>query len=147
MGIERFIGVGNNRVWWVYAKMSEYDPASLNEAAENVDVDESLTAEITEVRQDIAHNIFGDNVQSEPDKEMLVVTAETEMGDKMQEVESVFSLPESEKSWLNPLFKLARFRSKYGQVPEEGMTVGVTANDNGFLDIDIPERANIGADS
>ena len=125
--------------------MTEYDPDVLDASAEESEVDGSLTAEITEISQDVAHNIFGENTQSAPDKEMLVVHAETDMGnDEPQEIESVFSLPQSEKSWMNPTFKLARFRAKYGQVPREGMTVEVTTNESGFLDIDIPSRANIG---
>jgi len=122
--------------------MVDYDPTALNESAESAEAEGEMTAEITEIEQDVAHNIFGEAVESDPDKEMLVVTAETEISGEMQEVESVFSLPESEQSWLNPLFKLARFRAKYGSVPTEGMEIELTTNENGFLDVDIPDRFN-----
>ena len=125
--------------------MAEYNPDALDESATKAEVSGQMTAEITEIQQDVAHNIFGDNVQSDPDKEMLVVTAETEISGEMQEVESVFSLPESDQSWLNPLFKLARFRAKYGEVPREGMQVEITTNENGFLDVDIPARVDVGS--
>lgn len=124
--------------------MAEYDPDALNEDAESAEVDGSMTAEIVDIETDVAHNIFGENTQSEPDKEMLIVTAETEVSGETQEVETVYSLPESDQSWLNPTFALARFRAKYGTVPEEELEVEVTANDKGFLDIDIPDTANLG---
>lgn len=124
----------------------DYDPDALNESASDAEVQGSMDGEITDITQDVAHNIFGDNVESDPDKEMLVVTAKTEISGESQEVESVFSLPESDQSWLNPLFKLARFRAKYGVVPEEGMDVQITTNENGFLDISIPDRVDVGED-
>ena len=120
--------------------MADYNPDALDESAQDVEVDGQLEATITDIRQDVAHNIFGENTQSAPDKEMLVVTAETDINGETQEVESVFSLPESEQSWLNPMFKLARFRAKYGQVPREDMEVEVTTNASGFLDISLPEK-------
>lgn len=119
-----------------YQPMSEYDPDALDESAEEADIGGSIEAEITDVSQDVAHNIFGEDTESDPDKEMLVVTAETDELD--DPVEAVFSLPQSEQSWLNPRFGLKRFKAKYDQVPREGMTVSLAPNDNGFLDIDIP---------
>lgn len=126
--------------------MADYNPDALDASAQEAEVDGSMTAEIVDIETTDAHSIFGENTQSEPDKEMLVVTAEADMGDETQEVESVFSLPESDQSWLNPLFKLARFRAKYGEVPRDGMTVEVTTNENGFLDIDMPSRVDLGED-
>lgn len=119
--------------------MAEYDPDSLNESAEESEISGHIEAEITDVEVKSAVEIFGEDTKSEPDKEMLEVTAES---DQLNDpVESVYATPESDQSWLNPRFKLERFRSKYGGVPEEGMTVFVEPNDSGFMDISIPSVA------
>ena len=120
--------------------MTDYDPSELEKEAENADSKEFYDATITNTRVDVAHNIFGDATQSEPDKEMLVVESEAEVGDEIQTIESVFSLPESKKAWLNPTFKLGRFRAKYGGLPDENIEVQVGYDENGFLEIVIPDR-------
>ena len=126
--------------------MADYDPNALNEQAESVDTSQTIEAEITEINQDVAYNIFGEDTQSEPDKEMIIVISEYEMDGETNEVETIFALPTSKKSWLNPRFGLARFKSRYGQAPEVGMSVELKPDENGFLDISMPDRAVIDAD-
>jgi hypothetical protein len=114
--------------------MSDYNPEELNTQAEEVRTgDFDQTAEITGIEKEIAEEIFGEDIRGDPTKEMLVVTAETDSG---TDVEEIFSTPSGPMSWRNPNFKLGNFQEEYGQVPEEGMTVRITVDSDGFLAID-----------
>ena len=123
-----------------------YDPDALDESAEAAEISGEITGEIVSIDTDTAYNIFGEKTQSEPDKEMMVVTVDPHPEELDNEVEVTYSLPrEDGSSWLNPTFGLARFRAKYGGVPREGMDVELTTNANGFLDIAIPSTVDVGS--
>lgn len=114
--------------------MSEYDPEALNEAEEEAEQPDE-TAEITDVQQTTAGEVYGDDVgfDYDPTREMVIVTAETDDGD---EIDETFALPESDKSWYNPNFKLGKFKEYYDTVPKEGLLVETTVDeDSGFLEL------------
>lgn len=111
-----------------------YDPDELESQAEEVSSgDFDQTATIDSIETDVAESVFGDDVQGDPTQEMLIVTCDSDAGTEIQEI---FSTPKGPLSWRNPNFKLGQFREKYGQVPEEGMEVEITVDENGFLAID-----------
>lgn len=114
--------------------MSGYDPEKLNESEENAEMPDG-GAEITEIQETVASEVYGDvDFEYDPTRDMIKVTAETEDGD---EIEDTFALPESEKSWFNPNFKLGQFKEQYGTVPETGMAVETSVDEeSGFLQID-----------
>lgn len=115
--------------------MTGYDPESLNEAEEEAEPPEG-TAEITDIQETVASEVYGDEVDFDydPTRVMIDVTAETEEGN---EISDTFALPESEGSWYNPNFKLKQFKEQYGTVPEEGMEVETSLNEeSGFTEID-----------
>lgn len=111
-----------------------YNPDALNEEAENAEVPEGM-ATIIEINETVASEVYGDDVDFDydPTRKMIEVVADT--GD--DEITETFALPESEKSWFNPRFKLGQFRETYGQVPEEGMEVSTEMDEeSGFIGIE-----------
>lgn len=115
--------------------MSGYNPDDLNAQEESAE-EPNGEAEITDISETVASEVYGDNVDFDydPTRVMIEVTALTTDG---QEVEDTFALPDGEMSWYNPNFKLGNFKDKYGSVPQEGQTVNVTVDeDTGFIGID-----------
>jgi hypothetical protein len=111
----------------------EYNPDDLRDSAEEADeMDGALIGTITDVSVKPAVEVFGsDNIESDPDKPVYVVSIETEAVDAT--IDETFSAPKNNLSWANPEFKLAKFRNQYGDVPHEGLEVELTYNENGFL--------------
>lgn len=114
-----------------------YNPDDLNEQAQEAEENvEGLTGEIVAIEEGTAEDFFGDDVQGDADKDMIAVEIDTEGGDTITEY---FSQPQNEMSWVNPTFRLARYKAAYGSVPEVGQEVRLTVNADGFLAVDMPE--------
>lgn len=117
-------------------KKKMYDKDKLTEEAEsNSDVD--ITAEITEITEKTAAEVYGAKNANEPDREMIVLTVRVNGDAAVTEFEDSYSLPAGPQSWSNPQFKLKRFRDTYGELPEEGMAVDVGYNSDGFLRVQL----------
>ena len=79
-----------------------------------------------------AGEIYGD-VAKDATREMIQVqTRVKETGDTFK---TAFTLPYGAISWRNKDFKLGKYVSKYGDLPEVGQTIQVKTGDNGFYDI------------
>lgn len=117
--------------------MSGYDPSELNEEAEEAEPP-AKEAVITDITETVAGEVYGEDVDFDydPTRVMIEVTAET-TDEEAQEISETLALPESDKSWYNPNFKLGQFKNRYGSVPEEGMEIETTIDeDSGFLEFD-----------
>lgn len=114
--------------------MAGYEPDKLNAEEESAEAPDG-EATITEINETVASEVYGDvDFDYDATRVMIDVVAETAEG---QEVTESFALPESEKSWFNPNFKLGQFKEQYGSVPKEGMTVKTQVDeDSGFLSLD-----------
>lgn len=110
-----------------------YNPEELNEQAENAEVPEG-EARIIEVNETVAGEVYGDvDFDYDPTRKMIEVVAD----DGENEINETFALPKSENSWFNPNFKLGQFKEQYGSVPQVGMVVQTSVNDeSGFVGID-----------
>jgi len=115
-----------------------YNPNELNQQAEDTDPSQfdGIEATIVSIEEKTASDIFGEKTYSDPDKEMIEVTAEAP-GDN--QVKEVFALPVDDMSWVNPTFKLNRYKKKYNKMPEVDDTVTLTVNDSGFLAIELAD--------
>lgn len=119
---------------------NEYDPDALNEQSEG-DFDVSYTGTIVDIETGTAGDFItysdGTVAAQNPSREAINVIVDTEADTT---IEQVFTLPSEENpalSWRNPRFKLGRFKEYYGQVPEVGMDVEITVQDNGMLGIQL----------
>lgn len=118
--------------------MAGYDPDELNEQAENAEVPEGKGV-ITDIQETVANEVYGDvDFDYDRTKPMIGVTVDPNLDDdEIEEVTEAFSFPDSDASWYNPNFKLGQFRERYGSVPEEGMEVELSVDDEtGMVQID-----------
>jgi hypothetical protein len=124
-----------------------YDPDSLNEQVESVDIEEfEGEAEISEIEEMTVSEAYNPDPENSgfhtvnmdnPERECIVVSVPFELEGESVEISDIFPLPESEASWLNPQFKLKKFKEHYGSVPKEGMTVTVSLDEeSGFFSIE-----------
>ena len=94
---------------------------------------EIMNGEVTDVRVTTAGEIYGD-IAKDSTREMIQVYVKvSETGDTFK---AAFTLPHGAISWRNKDFKLGKYVTRYGDLPEIGQKLSVKTTDNGFYDID-----------
>ena len=93
---------------------------------------EILSGAVIFVDLTTAGEIYGD-VAKDATRDMIQVQIRVkETGDTFK---AAFTLPFGAISWRNKDFKLGKFVSRYGDLPEIGQKVEVKTGNNGFYDI------------
>ena len=93
---------------------------------------EIMTGAVIFVDLTTAGEIYGDVAKDRPREMIQVQTRVKETGDTFK---AAFTLPFGAISWRNKDFKLGKYVTKYGDLPEIGQAVEVKTGDNGFYDI------------